>query len=81
MKYGPISIILGIILVSTAISSNHLSLDRSKEIVVMTTSDLQSEVAPFSGSPGALPVGGLPRIAAVAKNISAQSNGSDNSMG
>ncbi|MCJ7442963.1 MAG: bifunctional metallophosphatase/5'-nucleotidase [Methanotrichaceae archaeon] len=75
MKYSLI-LVISIIFVSTAVSLNPLSVDRPKEIAIMTTSDLQSQVAPFNDSPETSSVGGLSQIAAAAKNISAQSDGS-----
>jgi len=47
-----------------------------REMTIMTTSDLQSQVVPFNATPGEPSQGGLERISALAKGIRASTNGS-----
>lgn len=47
-----------------------------RDMAIMTTSDLQSQVVPFNTTPGEPPQGGLERISALAKTVRASTDGS-----
>lgn len=74
MKGSVLWIILLIFAIAFAQSSIASASDAPAKIAVITTSDLQSQVAPFSENPEEPSVGGLERISAAAKNVSSTSD-------
>ena len=68
--------IIACIIVIASSSAIGYATNGSREMAIMTTSDLQSQVIPFNATPGEPPQGGLERISALAKSVRASTNGS-----
>jgi 2',3'-cyclic-nucleotide 2'-phosphodiesterase (5'-nucleotidase family) len=68
--------IMACIIIISSSSAMGYAINGSREMAIMTTYDLQSQVIPFNGTPGEPPQGGLERISALAKTVRAGTNGS-----
>jgi 5'-nucleotidase/UDP-sugar diphosphatase len=63
------------ILVISSSSSLDPDANSPREMAIMATSNLQSQVMPFNITPGGPPEGGLERISAFSKNVKASTDG------
>jgi 5'-nucleotidase/UDP-sugar diphosphatase len=75
MKKSLFLIISFVIIMASCSAIGHATKD-SREMAIMTTSDLQSQVIPFNDTPGEPLQGGLERISALAKMVRATTDGS-----
>jgi 5'-nucleotidase/UDP-sugar diphosphatase len=74
MKGSRLWIVLLLFTTALAPSSIASAADEPAKIAIITTSDLQSQVAPFSENPEEPSVGGIERISKAAKNVSTTSD-------
>jgi 5'-nucleotidase/UDP-sugar diphosphatase len=67
--------IVACIIIIASSSAISYATNGSREMAIMTTSDLQSQLIPFNDTPGGPPQGGLERISALARSVRASTKG------